>query len=471
MLKDSSVKARAICCLSAIFVVVLCMFLPDIEGLPFAARMSLGLLIAGVILWVGEPVPFAISGLAVMICLPIFGILPWSSNAGVNLWAQFISSVIFFILASFGLSAALLKTKIPMKIVHGLLRFSKGNNKKIILAFMVSTAIVSLFVSDLPCCALFSGIATSTILSLEEATPGKSRLGRALMIAIPYAAAIGGEAFPSGSSMNIMAIGMLKSLTGIQISFLQWAAICTPIAIIMLVVAWISICMVHKPEAISQKTIDYIADVANRKEKFNALDWKVLIIILFIFVLWIASNWTGWDATGIAVFGLVLLFIPGIDVLTMDEYVKSVSWNILILIGSVQALAGGMKEQGAATWLLNSTIGKLGIGAAALTMASAFLVPLIRIFIPVGPALIAIALPPLCILGADAGITPVFFAVICGISASTSLMNGLDSISMISYRYNYWNLFDYLKSGILPTIVLMICHAFFILPIIHAVGL
>ena len=101
--------------------------------------------------------------------------------------------------------------------------------------------------------------------------------------------------------------------------------------------------------------------------------------------------------------GLVLLFVPGIDVLTMDEYVESVSWNILLLIGCVQSLASGMQQQGAAKWLLDATIGKLGIGAGALTLSSAFLVPVIRWFLPVGPALIAITLPPLCLLGMDVG--------------------------------------------------------------------
>lgn len=471
MLKNSSVRARALCCIAAVLVVVVFAFLPSDGELSFSAKMSLGLLLAGVVLWVGEPVPFAISGLAIMIGIPVFGILPWQPGDGPTVWVEFISSVIFFILASFGLSAALLKTKVPMKIVYALLKLSKGRTEGVLLAFMASTACVSLFVSDIPCCALFAGIAMSTILTFEEAEPGTSKLGRALMIAIPYAAAIGGQAFPSGSSMNIMAIGLLESLTGVHISFLQWAAICAPIAVILLGAAWLSICLVHKPEAISQKTIDRVAEIATSEERLDSLDRKVLFVIGITFALWISSNWTGWDATGIAVFGLVLLFLPGIDVLDIDEYVASVSWNMLILVGSMQALAGGMKEQGAASWLLGSTVGKIGLGAAPLVCASSVMIPLMRLFIPVGPALIAIALPPLCLLGAEAGISPVFFTIVCAISASTSLMNGLDSISMIAYRYDYWNLVDYLKSGLLPTAVLMACHALMLLPLIHAVGL
>ncbi|MBS6975655.1 MULTISPECIES: SLC13 family permease [Gordonibacter] len=470
MLKDKPVGIRALCVAVSVAIVLIALALPLPEGLSSAGKMSLALLVAGIILWVAEPVPFAVTGFAIMISLPVFGILPFSAAEGPTVWVAFISSVIFFVLASFGLSAALLKTKIPTRIVFFLLKLSRGSAKGVILAFMVATAFVSMFVSDLPCSALFAGIATSSILELENAEPGKSRLGRSLMICIPYAACIGGEVLPSGSSMNIMAMGMLKSSMGIEISFLDWMVICLPVAVVLLFVAWISVVAVHKPEPISQKTIDLITETATKKEKLNALDWKVLVILAVTFALWIASNWTGWDLTGIALFALVLFFLPGIDVLSWDEYMKSVSWNVLLLIGSVQALAGGIKEQGAASWFLNASIGKFALGAAFLTGATAVIIPLIRLFIPVGPALIGTTLVPLCLLGDSFGISPVFFTIVVAISASTSLMNGLESASMIVFKYNYWTLIDYFKSGILPTIALMVMHAFVILPIITALG-
>ena len=82
---------------------------------------------------------------------------------------------------------------------------------------MVSAAVLSFFISDLPCTALFAGIAVSSILKIEGCEPGKSNLGRALMIGITYASVVGGQSIPSGSAMNIMAMNVLAANTGIEI--------------------------------------------------------------------------------------------------------------------------------------------------------------------------------------------------------------------------------------------------------------
>ena len=135
----------------------------------------------------------------------------------------------------------------------------------------------------------------------------------------------------------------------------------------------------------------------------------MLAIFALTFGLWLGSNWTGWDLTGIALLALVLCFVPGIEVLTWDEFVDSVSWNVILLIGSVQALAGGIRQQGSASWFLQASIGKLAVGAGLLVVATAVVVPLIRLFIPVGPALIGTTLLPLCMIGDAFGIASGFF--------------------------------------------------------------
>ena len=82
VLKHASVRARLLCCVAAVLVVVLFAFLPDAASLSFSGKMSLGLLLAGVVLWVCEPVPFGVSGLALIICMPAFGVLPFGGNEG-----------------------------------------------------------------------------------------------------------------------------------------------------------------------------------------------------------------------------------------------------------------------------------------------------------------------------------------------------------------------------------------------------
>ena len=61
----------------ALVIVAIAHFLPCPEGLNYAGKMAIGLMVAGIVLWVTEPVPMAISGLVIMVSLPAFGILPY----------------------------------------------------------------------------------------------------------------------------------------------------------------------------------------------------------------------------------------------------------------------------------------------------------------------------------------------------------------------------------------------------------
>ena len=147
--------------------------------------------------------------------------------------------MIFFILASFGITSALLKTKIPTKIVFTLMHITKGNAKLTVLMFMIATAVISAFVSNLPCTALFAGIAMSSIIEVEQkngTAKHAANLGKALMIGIAYASCMGGMITPAGSALNIMTLNMLGANAGFTISFLDWVIICAPIALILLVV-------------------------------------------------------------------------------------------------------------------------------------------------------------------------------------------------------------------------------------------
>ena len=470
--------AKRLTCLGIALIIILAgWLLPAPDGLSFEGKMALSLMVAGIFLWVTEPVPVAVSGLVIMVSLPAFGILPFlnatdpaTGATTIGVWGGFISNVIFFILASFGITAALLKTKIPAKIVFALLQLTRGNSRATIGAFMVAAAILSFLISDLPCTALFTGIAVSSILKVQGCACGSSNLGKALMIGITYASVVGGQAIPSGSAMNVMAMNVLTAHTGISISFLGWTSICLPIALVLIVFCWISVVLVFKPEPIAEETRACIERQGREAGRLEALDWKVIAIIAFTFVLWVASNWTGWDITAIAILCLALFFVPGIDVLTWKEYVSSVSWNIVLLIGCVQSIAGGIKQQGAASWLFSSTVGKLGASAGALIAATAVVMPLLHLIIPVGPALIAISIFPLAGMAPAMGVSAAVFAIIIAYNANASFLLGVDSNNMMTFKYGQWTMKDFFIAGIIPTIAMILLHSFALAPLVALVG-
>lgn len=62
------------------------------------------------------------------------------------------------------------------------------------------------------------------------------RYGTALMLAIGYAASIGGIATPIGTPPNLMAVSLLDTTAGVKIPFFTWMLLATPITVAMLAV-------------------------------------------------------------------------------------------------------------------------------------------------------------------------------------------------------------------------------------------
>lgn len=464
-MKERSLGYRVGFVVAAVVLLVIANFLPVPEELGYPGKMSLALLIVGIILWVAEPVPMAISALGLMVLAPFFGIIETAS-----VWTNFISSVIFFVLACFGITAALLKTKIPKKIVFGLAKLTKGSSKGIVAAFILATTLVSMFISDLPATALFAGIAMSSVLEVQKAEPGKSKFGKAMMIGIAMGSITGGLATPAGSSLNVMAMGMAAS-QGVHITFLQWSAVAIPCVVIITVLTYLSLVLIYKPEPLSEETKQSIVEGSKDLGKFEAIDWKVLVIFIIMIAAWVASNWTGWDATTIAILGLVAFFLPGIDVLTWKEYLASISWAIVLLMGGVQSIAGGISYTGSAKWLLNSTVGQFASSALVFTAAVSVILPIIRLAIPVGPAFIGICLMPLIGIAGSFGVSAATMVFIVAFNGSCTYLLGIDNNHMLTYRYNYWTMADFFKAGIIPCIGMMVCNAFLINPLITMMGI
>lgn len=463
--KGSSKTKRAALIAIALLIIVGFHFFPLPEGLSYAGKMSIALILAGIILWITEPVPLAISGLGLMISMPLFGVLDYT-----NVWVNFISSVVFFIICSFAITAALLKTKIPVKMIYYLLNWSGTSGPKIVLGFLLASTALSAFISNLPCAAMFAGIAMS-ILKEDQSVLGESRFGKTVMIAIPFGTALGGCITPAGSALNVLCINVLRGETGINIPFLHWVAICAPIIIITLPIAYFFLIKIFKPEDIKESTLNTIREQMGKVGPLEALDQKVVMIILITIAAWILSTWTHWDLTAIAVACTVAFFLPGIDAITWKEFTDAIAWPVVFLIGSVQSIAGGMVKSGAAAWIISGSLAKIALGSGALIAGAAFMLPLIRLVIPVGPPVIFISLIPLAGMAKAAGISAVVFTIIIAFAASVNLLLAIDANALITYSRRWYTMGEYFVAGIAPTLTFILCHIFLLPILVRLVGL
>ncbi len=120
----------------------------------------------------------------------------------------------------------------------------------------------------------------------------KKRTGKAFMIAMPVASMIGGMMTPAGSSLNLLAIGLLEQLSpGSTITFVQWMCVGTPLAIVLVPIAWFIMVKVYKPAEIDKDKVLGFIDKLEVPKKVGNKEIKVIIITLAMLVLWILSSW------------------------------------------------------------------------------------------------------------------------------------------------------------------------------------
>lgn len=307
--------------------------LPGSEELSHEGITALGVLGMASILWISNTLPFGVTGLLALVMLVLLGVSDMAS-----VFVGFSNSSVIFVITVFCLTAAVMNTKLTLRLINKLLRWAGSSAEKLVLAYMAAAALLSSVMSNVPVTVLFLGLA-QPVLKAVGAKPGSSRLGKCLMIGIPFAAVNGGMATPAGSSFNVLAMGVFESIAGKPLTFLQWMAVGLPTAIVATLVCWICLVKIFKPEAINEECSASIREEAENAGKISAYEKKVLFMLVAMPVLWILGTWfPALDVTVVSIIGFVVMFMPGINILTWKQFEESVPWNIILMFGAILSL-------------------------------------------------------------------------------------------------------------------------------------
>ena len=169
------------------------------------------------------------------------------------------------------------------------------------------------------------------------------------------------------------------------------------------------------------------------------------------------------NATCVALMGTCLFMFPGIDALTWNEYSEKGGWDASFMVGSVGALADAAMSTGAAKWLVTSTLGGATAWKPVLVfLMISFLVCIIHILIPSGPAVAGLAVVPIVELALAANVNPVGAAILVSFWSAVTFVLPTDAVPMFTYKFKYYGFGDMMKSGIPISIVIAILVALLI---------
>ena len=209
----------------------------QVDGL----KKTLALAALMAILWITEALPIPVVALLPMVLLPLLGVAHFSRSSMPGYFPAFspyMHHLVVLFIGGFTIAEAMKKWGLHERIALHFVRIIGFSPRRVVLAFMVATAVISMFVSNTATVAMMMPIGVAVIMSAGE-RPGKGNFGKAMMLGIAYAASIGGIGTLIGTPPNLVLAGFADTLLGITITFSDWLLIGLPLVVILLPVTWL----------------------------------------------------------------------------------------------------------------------------------------------------------------------------------------------------------------------------------------
>ena len=312
--------------------------------LPPVQQAVLFLFLLAVGLWITEAVPAFAVGLLIMGYL-VFALgttliadEPWDVSPYLNTWS---SPVIWLMLGGFFMAEGLARTGLDRRLFALAIRPAGTRPEHVLLAVILTSGIASMFISNTSTTVLMIGAVLPLVRQLGRDEP----FARALVVAIPMAASVGGMGTIIGSPPNAIAVGVAAE-NGRVIDFVEWMALGAPVALGLILIAWWFLCRLY-PARIDAVRLELDRldepDLPGRRERLVVGAISALTILL----------WLTTPLHGIHVAAISLIPIVG---LTMTQVlgaadVRGLPWDTLMLVAGGLSLGAAVTDTGLAARL------------------------------------------------------------------------------------------------------------------------
>ncbi len=379
--------------------------------------------------WIADAVPLAVTSLLPIVLFPALGIMTVQEAT-----ASYGSHYIFLFFGGFLIALALEKWHLHQRIALWVLARAGHSRRRLVGAFMLATALLSMWISNTATTLMMLPIAMSVISQVPAATDGPDRFPVALLLGTAYAANIGGLTTLVGTPPNVAMAGILSEQTGIEVPFFGWMMMALPFgaillwAIYFLMTRW----LVPTADGAIGSSAAWFKDQLRQRGPWGAAEKRLAVVFAGTALFWVfrsplneAFGW-GLTDTGIAMTGGLCLFLlpagsrKGEAVLQWTD-AKRLPWEILLLFGGGLTLAKSLADAG---WIAYLAEGMTGAHhwpwwavAAALTAMGLLMTEVMS-----NLALTVVFVPVVIQLAQALGLHPLLFAVPLTLASSCAFM-------------------------------------------------
>jgi sodium-dependent dicarboxylate transporter 2/3/5 len=410
--------------------------------------MMLGVLVLGVVLWVSEAIPLAITGLLVIILQPILFI-----SKPDEVFTSFGNVAVFFIIGAFIIASAVEKHNLHKRMALLFLRKFENNPKLFTFGIMLCSAFLSFIIPNHAVAVLMMPIVLSILISLNV-IPRLSNFGKVSMLSIAYGCSIGSLGTLVGGARNPVTIGFLQTLEKpITISFLDWMIYSMPVVLISLPFIWLILIYFYPVEVKDLKEVRIkIASEIETLGPVSDEEKMVTAILAGTVVAWIIIP-SFFSYIGLAVIavasGIVMFFSGSIE---WKDIETRVPWGIVLLYGGAISLGVGMVSTGAAEWLAISTLNISG-NNIVIAIFSLILLTVIFTNIMSNTAAVAMILPIGAGFALALNISQILTSMLIALAGGLAFMLVIATpANAITYSGGYYSTKDLMRSGLVANL-------------------
>lgn len=378
------------------------------------------------IFWVTEWLPIPVASLLPIALFPLLGVITPTEVA-----QAYGSPLIILLLGGFLLSTAMSHSNTHQYLAHKILSaIGTDNPKKIIIGFMLTAFLLSMWISNTATTLMLLPIAIATLSNNQD-----KHFATLLLLGIAYAASIGGTMTPIGTPPNLIMIQNYQAGTGNELGFMAWIQLVFPMVVLFFpIMVWLLISQLNNKHPISH-------DLTNKdlqcQGPLNTAQKRTLMVFGITALLWVTrtapfGGWKNWlelpyaNDASVALLGVVALFLISDgkgrhNKLLTWRTANTIPWGVLLLFAGGMVIAAAFKSTGLSALLADQLMFLHDVHLFVLILTVCLVITFLT-ELTSNTATTAILMPVLMSAADAMGIDPLKIMVPAAISASCAFM-------------------------------------------------
>lgn len=431
-----------------------------VPGITVPGMAFLGLLLWTVIAWATEVVPAGVAGVVLIVGAVVLKLVP----PAVAL-AGFTNSILYLIIAGLVLGIAVDRSGLGRRVAYYILsRVGAERPWRVVVAFfligLVLTEMIPVVFGRLAV-LIPLGLGLAEVLGVAKG----SRYGKFLMAVVYFASQQFLLTTMTGEEPTLVAVGQLAR-EGHPILWGQYLVMWALPGVVLSSLVYLPlIWLLFRPnfQEIRHPTRDELTAQYRKLGPWSRRERVVAVIFGAVIVLWALDFVTHIAPTYVALGGMIALFLPGVDGLTMEEVRDLNLFNILFFASalSIGAVLGHLKlsvtlAQLFSKWL---PISHWTYGSAMVLSA---LVQLVHLPLSTVTSAIATLTPILARWAQSVHVSPlvVTWVLLASTSNAWIFPYQVEPVLMV-YNEGFWTIWDTIKMGLFMSVASLLLTPLF----------